>query len=344
MFGCKNPSNGISNNSNQMLKTPLTIEVINPGTITLSRPDLFTNLRYKINDGEFINAITQSSILVNTNDKITFFADGSNNESLEHLNINCSSDCYVYGNIMSLLTQDFKNAKEITSSYAFLYLFADNTHIKSLPQKNLLLPATTLKRYCYSGMFQHCSSLTTAPDLPAIKLKDYCYKNMFASCTKLEKAPALPATTLGQECYSEMFAACSSLTATPKLLALNLKKGCYHKMFAGCTSLTQVTELPSTSLADECYAHMFRDCTLLTNAPKLPAENLVSYCYYQMFCGCSSLKNITCLAKNIYYTDRTYFWLSEVSSTGTFIKNKDMNEWSRDEHGIPSGWTVVDAD
>ena len=33
----------------------------------------------------------------------------------------------------------------------------------------------TLTSYCYYGLFEYCTSLTSAPELPATKLANYCY-------------------------------------------------------------------------------------------------------------------------------------------------------------------------
>ena len=59
----------------------------------------------------------------------------------------------------------------------------------------------TMATYCYSNMFQGCTSLTTAPSLPATTLANYCYAGMFYGCTSLTTAPDLPATTLTERCY-----------------------------------------------------------------------------------------------------------------------------------------------
>lgn len=73
------------------------------------------------------------------------------------------------------------------------------------------MEATTLATYCYYGMFNGCTSLTTAPELPATELADYCYASMFNGCTSLTVAPELPATTLATQCYAGMFSNCLSL-------------------------------------------------------------------------------------------------------------------------------------
>ena len=59
----------------------------------------------------------------------------------------------------------------------------------------MTLPATTLADYCYSGMFNSCTSLTQAPELPATTLADNCYIGMFNGCTSLTQAPAIKTYT-----------------------------------------------------------------------------------------------------------------------------------------------------
>ena len=144
--------------------------------------------------------------------------------------------------------------------------------------------------FCYSFLFEDCTSLTTAPELPATTLATNCYENMFQGCTSLTTAPSLPATTLADACYAGMFSDCTSLTSAPSLPATNLAEYCYNSMFYKCTSLTTAPELPATTLANACYRLMFSDCTSLTSAPSLPATNLAESCYWCMFYGCANLK------------------------------------------------------
>lgn len=117
----------------------------------------------------------------------------------------------VEGNIMSLLYGDnFSGQTSLSGkSYAFTYLFV---YCQITSAENLVLPATTLAPYCYSMMFQTCTSLTTAPKLPATTLADYCYSGMFLKCSSLTTAPELPAATLVFGCYSTMFQDCTSLS------------------------------------------------------------------------------------------------------------------------------------
>ena len=236
---------------------------------------------------------------------------------------------------------------------------------------NYYLPATTLSSNCYGYMFYDCKSLTTAPELPATTLASDCYDSMFYNCTSLTTAPELPATTLASRCYNSMFSGCKSLTIAPELHATTLADSCYGSMFGGCTSLTTAPELPATTLANYCYYYMFRGCTSLTTAPSiLPATTLASSCYYSMFDSCKSLTtapelSATTLADSCYdsmfygcsklnyikamftttpSSSYTNNWVRGVSSTGTFVKNKDATWNVTGNNGIPSGWTVIEED
>ena len=151
-------------------------------------------------------------------------------------------------------------------------------------------PPTTLMHSRYEGMFEGCTSLTTAPELPATTLGESCYTAMFRGCTSLSTAPALPATNLNSRCYFAMFFGCTSLTTPPALHATTLADDCYKWMFNNCTSLTTPPELPATTLAMNCYSGMFDRCTSLTKAPALPATTLTYSCYNKMFYRCARLK------------------------------------------------------
>ena len=252
--GCKAPSSGGGGNSFNALETPLTLEAIDSGEITFNNLDRITNLKYRINDEE-VTAATDTGISLSAGDKISLFAEGTSNgdSSNQCFTINCSSDCYVYGNVMSLLTEDYQTATEITQNYyAFACLFYDNSHIKNHPSKNIVLPATTLAYGCYESMFHGCTSLTQAPVLPATTLTDYCYHDMFRGCSSLTQAPALPATALADACYAGMFYGCTSLTQAPDLPATTLADYCCYKMFYGCTSLNKVTCLATDLSAPSC--------------------------------------------------------------------------------------------
>ena len=63
----------------------------------------------------------------------------------------------------------------------------------------------TLTFACYYGLFEYCTSLTSAPELPATTLADYCYNSMFKGCTSLTAAPTIKTYTSGlTDCFSQM--------------------------------------------------------------------------------------------------------------------------------------------
>lgn len=126
------------------------------------------------------------------------------------------------------------------------------------------------------------------------------------------------------------------------LPATTLTDNCYYAMFTYCTSLLSAPALPATTLANGCYVTMFGGCTSLVTAPVLPAGTLAGYCYLNIFAGCTNLNNITMLATDISADNCLTDWVSDVSSTGTFTKHKDMTSLQSGTSGIPAGWTVVD--
>ena len=333
--------------------TPLTLEAAAAGAVVTFDNKAAGDVTFKKNGGAaqtIASGESKAITLDNIGDKVQFFGDNTkygDTSATASSNISCSADCYVYGNIMSLVKSDgFASEDTLSISYAFARFFKDNAKIKNKTGYDLLLPATTLASYCYKNMFNGCTSLAAAPALPATTLANECYCAMFYGCASLATAPALPATTLANDCYSAMFQSCTSLTTAPELPAENLASSCYCSMFSGCTSLTAAPELPATTLANECYSSMFRGCTSLITAPELKAAVLAGYCYEQMFKGCTNLNSVTCLATDISATGCTADWLSGVAATGTFTKAAGIGVdtsggWtSNSVSGIPPGWTV----
>lgn len=147
---------------------------------------------------------------------------------------------YVEGNVMSLFYGDDFSDKTALPKQALYNLFQGSTGLTSA--ENLILPSTSISgTSAYQGMFQNCTSLTTAPELPATTLSATSYSYMFAGCTSLTTAPELPATTLGDYCYSFMFYGCTGLITAPVLSATTLGLCCYRDMFNGCTNLNNIT-------------------------------------------------------------------------------------------------------
>ncbi|MBO4655847.1 MAG: leucine-rich repeat protein [Bacteroidales bacterium] len=325
-------------------QTPLTFEAKEAGATVTFTSELSKTVEYST-DGTTWTTYTEPITLTNVGDKASFRgANGVYSSNDKYSTFSCT-ECYIYGNIMSLITKDnFATKTDLQyNNYAFKRLFRQSDNgIYNHPSKELLLPATTLSQSCYSAMFEYCTHLTSAPALPATTLQDYCYEYMFNGCTQLTSAPALPATTLKKYSYQNMFAGCTQLTSAPALPATMLNIGCYGFMFFGCTSLTTAPDiLPATELKSSCYSHMFDGCTSLTTAPVLPATTTVDNCYYNMFNGCTKLNSVTCFAKFSQYQNPCTNWLLNVAATGTFHKAVSMNDWPIGASGIPQGWTVV---
>lgn len=216
----------------------------------------------------------------------TSYATSADVDESSHFSL--SADCYVYGNIMSLIDKDnFADIDNITltGSYNFCNLFRDDTHLMVHPSNRLVLPVTTLAEWCYANMFYGCTNLSSAPGLPATSLATGCYHGMFEGCSNLTSAPGLPATTLAESCYSRMFANCTHLTAAPGL--------------------------PATTLANSCYNSMFLGCTKLSAAPTLPAPTLTASCYASIFSGCSRLNYVRCYAADITAANCLLDWLGD---------------------------------
>ena len=251
-----------------------------------------------------------------------------------------SEACYRYMFRDTTITTAPALPATTLANNCYEYMFNECTSLTKAPE----LSATTLANSCYYGMFGGCTSLTTAPELPATTLADECYRDMFTNCRSLTIAPALPATTMAEKCYLYMFAGCASLTTAPELPATTLANACYSNMFQGCTSLTSAPQLPATTLMLACYSRMFQGCTSLITALELPANRLKEGCYREMFSGCASLMYIKCLATtNFSASFAIYEWLQDVSPVGIFVKASGVT-WPTGPSGIPSGWTVVDAE
>ena len=374
-----------------MLHTPLTLETVNPGTTMnvtfLSTLSKSLELQYSLDGGESWKTMTiaagkpeyydQSNnkhereidpLVITGVERILLKAA---NESYgecssiglenptdvveRNLRIDVNTDCYIYGNLMSLVAGDqFATRIDLKEERTFEEMFFDNAKLKSHPDKKLSLPATTLTNNCYRRMFMNCTSLTVAPDLPATELTKNCYSCMFSGCSALTATPALPATTLEEYCYYSMFRKCKALTSASVLPATTLAANCYQNMFQGCTALTKAPELMATfaanyscdsmfegcsalktapsrlaaTVANHCYQSMFQECTSLESAPELPAMTMESYCYAAMFRDCHSLETVpallpaTTLAKHCY--------------DSMFFNSKDANNKLKKAPALPA--------
>ena len=216
------------------LTRPLTFEAKEDNfTVTLtSNMSPKPSLQYSIDGGAWTdftfsgdNATTPS---VNKGHTISF--RGDNSVFYKYVGFpytsyfSCSQDCYLYGNIMSLLNANNYATAISVGENAFYGLFQDNTHIQSHVTKELLLPATTLASSCYERMFNGCTALTRAPELPATTLANKSYYMMFYGCSSLNSITCLATDISATNCTTHWlygvaptgaFAKAPSMTSWP---------------------------------------------------------------------------------------------------------------------------------
>lgn len=201
---------------------PLTFEIISGGTLywKAQYTSYTTTIEYSRDNGSTWTSITSNtgesapSISVDAGDIIQFrgYNDSYSSGNSRYNNFSGSSVYFkAYGNIMSLFDGDsFVSLVSFPEGSTHnLRRFFQNANV--VDAENLVLPATALTSYCYSGMFNGCGSLTAAPALPATILANSCYYYMFENCTNLTAAPELPTTTLANSCYTGMFKGCTNL-------------------------------------------------------------------------------------------------------------------------------------
>lgn len=121
---------------------------------------------------------------------------GFSTSSTDNYRFSFSADTYAGGNTNSLLC---KNAESVTSlsEYCFFALFNSCTTLITAPE----LPATTLAKCCYRGMFAF-SSIVTAPELPAPTLATECYMNMFYSASNFSSITTMMTDISALNCIS----------------------------------------------------------------------------------------------------------------------------------------------
>lgn len=157
-----------------------TIESLQDGT-TFS---IKSQINYSLNRGSWVTASANTNIRLSSNDRVRISTRLSPVTSERDRVLSISGSFNVSGNIMSLLYgDDFIGQTKISNNYALAYLFYGCTGLVSA--ENLILPATTLKAYCYRSMFEGCTNMTKAPLLPATSVPNYGYMRLFYGCSKI---------------------------------------------------------------------------------------------------------------------------------------------------------------
>lgn len=167
----------------------------------------------------------------------------------------------VYGNIMSLLYGDNFTGQTTVGEFGLCGIFfgtsqTGTSNTKIVSAKNLVLPATSLAKSSYNGLFRGCSNLVDSPRLlPATTLYQDTYSSMFEGCTSLVEGPEIMATTIANtgstSCMQRMFCmnrnskVTAAMTKSPVLRIVDptTAGNTYQQLFCGNKNLTEVTIL-----------------------------------------------------------------------------------------------------
>lgn len=142
--------------------TPLTLEAMTENTevsfTTIgSIGSSLSNIEYSKNGGAWTEYTFGEAVsLENIGDRVSFRGTNATYAISESdycfIRWSYPKQCYVYGNIMSLINKDnYPTNTTLTGTYTFYHMFFQ--YIYSHPTKDLVLPATTLTDYCFGALF-----------------------------------------------------------------------------------------------------------------------------------------------------------------------------------------------
>ena len=150
-------------------------------------------LPYSLNSGCYRSLFQGCTSLV-TVPKLNNVYTHGNSCCYAHMFQGCTSLTGVPSDYLSVITELSTNSPY----YCYAYMFSYCTGLTDVSQ--LILPATSVSSYGYEGMFQNCTSLTSAPELPAPTLTPNCYQQMFANCTNLNYIKCLATDISATDC------------------------------------------------------------------------------------------------------------------------------------------------
>lgn len=258
--------------------TPLTLVADEDGKITVyfnGGITLANDIKYTVNGGteQTIAKNTEGSydIVLKKGDMVQLY---SNNTSLgggsvagargftravaegsQHINIRPSMKTKIFGNVMSLLKgkDNLESATAIEAPNAFSGLFSGADKLVNSDDRELVLPATTLKEGCYDNMFSGCKGIEKAPELPAPTLVKDCYSGMFSGCSKLSEVKCLATDVSADGCVKDWLADAGKEAETPPVIEVTKEakdaiSESIPKEFTPVIAISKITVEP-TSLA-----------------------------------------------------------------------------------------------
>ena len=227
--------------------TPLTLVAAEDGKITVyfnGGITLENDIKYTVNGGEeqTIAKNTEGSydIIVKKGDTVQLYSENTSlgggsvagargltravEEGAKFINIRPSMKTEIFGNVMSLLkgkdNLDSEDAETIEADNAFYGLFSGADKLVNSEERELVLPATTLKDGCYQDMFSGCKGIEKAPELPAPTLVKDCYSGMFADCSKLSEVKCLATDVSAVGCVKDWLADAGKEAETPPVVEI----------------------------------------------------------------------------------------------------------------------------
>jgi len=192
------------------LTTPLSLEFREAGSLYAYefQPGGTCDIQYSLDgkyqaDLPYLSIDNENPIAVPAGTTVTLFGNYGSTKKANNVSISTDVNCYVYGNVMSLIDPvNFATADTVYEK-SFYNLFALSTNIYNHETKDIYLPATNLAENCYDSMFSWSKNITRAPELPAKKLVPNCYYHMFRCSDKLNYVKCLATDISASSCLTD---------------------------------------------------------------------------------------------------------------------------------------------
>ena len=169
------------------------------------------------------------------------------------------------GNIMSLLDTDVELTEVPRFGLMGLFSILGEGIMAALLTPPSMDSITTIGDSGCEGMYNGCTSLTSAAAMPALTtIGDSGCEGMYNGCTSLTSAAAMPQlTTIGDSGCEGMYGSCTSLTSAAAMQQLTTigDSGC-ESMYSLYTSLTSAAAMPQlTTIGDSGCLRIYYYCT-----------------------------------------------------------------------------------